>query len=84
MGGSMSGLTLQQLMSLCIAEKRGNNEFALFYLGPDYWSAEIGNRSEHVMLGEVQGEVRSYGKDAHEAVRNLLKRLREKAHGDAR
>lgn len=68
-------MTLDQLIQACIAKKVGNKEFALFFIPPD-WSADIGNPTSVVMLGEARGEICS---DEHPtaiaAVAQLLERI---------
>ncbi|SCW95917.1 hypothetical protein [Ancylobacter rudongensis] len=66
---------LSQEISRAIALKKGNNEFALFFFGPDQWTAEIGNTSHYVNLGESSGELVGAGKTPELAVADLLRQL---------
>ena len=72
-------LTVEQLIAECIAAKAGNKELALYYDGSDEgefpWTADIGNPSKYVNIGEVTGEYRGFGKSAKEALIALLDRL---------
>lgn len=65
-------LCLKDLIDKTIEVKFGNDEFALFYLGPNHWRAGIGNPSCHVLLGEVAPELTADATTAIDAVRALL------------
>lgn len=56
----------------CIQMKTGNKEFALFYMSEGDWTAEIGNPTSCVMLGEASAEFSADGRSAIEAVENLI------------
>jgi hypothetical protein len=67
---------LASLMTACIDQKTGNKEFGLFYM-PDYgWHVRIGSDSRWVVLGEVEGEIRTDDHPTAEAaVAELLAKI---------
>ena len=65
---------LKPLIDACIAKKKGNKEFALFFLNPG-WQACIGLKYEGMMLGESPGEFEAEGIGAEEAVSELWLKL---------
>lgn len=73
--------TLNDLILEAIAKKRGDNDFALFYsdLGEGMdWSADIGNPTRCVSLGEVKGEISERGSTPIEAVKAIIARMDSK------
>ena len=69
---------LDYLILEAVAKKRGNNDFLLSFIeigdGCD-WTAEIGNPTDYVRLGEVDGEVFARGKSPRHAVESLIAKL---------
>jgi hypothetical protein len=68
-------VTLEELIEEIRARKKGNDDFALFGLYDGTWEADIGNRSGHVMLGEIRGEFSAKGTTMREALEALLAKL---------
>jgi hypothetical protein len=67
---------LSSLIQRCIEQKKGNKEFALFYLldVEHTWLAMLGNELP-VPLGESSGEFMGAGLSPEEAVENLHSNL---------
>jgi hypothetical protein len=65
--------SIEDFINKIIEEKRkyGNTEFSLTKCD-DVWTAEIGNPSQYVSIGEIDGEFRGTGKTIEEALVNLL------------
>ncbi len=64
-----------------IAEKKeGNTEMAFFYdneysYDEGNWKFLLGNPSQHVMLGEVEGEIEVYGNSLKDVINKMNKAL---------
>lgn len=60
-----------------IAAKKGNKEFAIFHNsgGGEGWSFELGNPSQYVSLGEVEGEISTSGNTLEEIILKMKKKL---------
>lgn len=64
---------LKSLIDTCISTKQGSRDFALFYVKELGWRADIGNSTNVVMLGEIDGEYQSaWLPTPEEAVAHLL------------
>jgi hypothetical protein len=79
---------LKTLIAQAISMKEGNKELALFYHptgnAQTDWSADLGNPSRHVNLGESVGEFRSDCCSTPEAaVQDLIEQLRQHQQGDS-
>jgi hypothetical protein len=81
---------LSALIARAVELKRGNREFALFWYGTDgyqydggQWSAQIGNTSQFVSIGESEPEFDGAGATAEEAVIALIEVLEAAAQGKA-
>jgi hypothetical protein len=81
-------MSLTELIAEAIRLKEGlggNTEFMLYYWGDGEWSAEIGNRSRNVNLGEIGGDYESRDKDRRchkipeDAVSQLIENLKNGA-----
>jgi len=55
--------------------KTGNKEIALFYDPCGEWRLDLGNPCQHVMLGEVEGEIQAEGETLEEAILNMWQKL---------
>lgn len=73
--------TLEELIKACVNKE----EFALFYYPPSRlisedacWSAEYGNKSSSLSLGEVGGDYSANGSTPEEAMANLWLELNKK------
>jgi hypothetical protein len=54
-------MDIEKELNAIIEAKKGNQEIALFYDGAGEWNLSVGNPTSCVMLGEVNGEIETYG-----------------------
>ena len=61
-------MNIEAELNAIVFAKKGNKEIALFYNGKDEWTLSVGNTNQHVMLGEVNGEFETSGKDIEDVI----------------
>ena len=69
----------QELIDEILALKQGNQELMIYRHDAEKWTAEIGNRTSAVMLGEINGEFDGEGSSIIGALESLLKKLRRRS-----
>ena len=76
---------LEALIAEARGLKDGDKDFALFCLSApreaDTWEAHLGNPTQVVMLGEVEGQFIGRGATPREAIEDLLSLLPSKGYG---
>lgn len=72
-------MTLQKLVEVVRKHKKGNREVMIYYYTETgEWCVDVGIPSVHVMLGEVEGDVRGEGKTFEEAAEQVVSQLRSR------
>jgi len=66
---------LGDTFEIIAAKKKGNKELAIFYAPDDGWAIHLGNPSRHVMLGEVEGDIVSWGRTLGSAIKLMKSKL---------
>lgn len=69
-------ITIETLIQDALKKKIGNKELMIYWHGYE-WTAEIGNPSPVVYLGESEGEYKGSGLSIEEALINMIDALRK-------
>lgn len=67
-------MTIDQLITAVLNKKTGNKDFAMFLTNGE-WEATIGNLSNFVKLGEIDGEYTGQGLTAEQTLYDLLRKI---------
>ena len=64
-------MNIEKQIKEIIKLKPDNKELAIFYDGESEWMMSLGNKSVHVMLGEVEGEINVTGDSIEDVMFNM-------------
>lgn len=76
----METMDISSELKSLIDKKKGNNELALFFdwaFTGEGWSLHLGNPTNCVSLGEVEGELQTSGKTIEDAIIAMKAKLEE-------